>query len=213
MGLVATMLAFTLTARLDRMDDPSAWQWGWTVLIVVAVPALLYRWDWLYRSFLTVWTFGTGMFFLLTYGTVWWPLVMMPFAWVGAVLPVTAPSWSGYLRITGAVVAGAALVPVTVALVPPAEGRVAAVCLEPEASGVSDRELFSTIRQSPAVWSIWTTYAHGQRVLLVELDRYSDQDDEAQATEAIRGAPNVASVSMYPSQEAAEARTDTGLCG
>jgi hypothetical protein len=197
-GIATTMLVFVATARLDRLEKPSAWYWGWTVFVVILVPTGFFWSDLIYRSVLIVWTVGVGVAFAGSLGYFWWPLVMLPFAWIGARHPNTTHVPRAFAVPGGTAALSAITVPVATAIVPPVDRPGAVVvCLAANAPPDAAEQVVASFRPIPGpdrleggIDSV-STYRQYHSSVVISFDRYASDSDEMEAITAAQAMPHV----------------------
>lgn len=197
-GIATTMVVFVATARIDRLEQPSAWYWGWTVFVVIFVPTVFFWSDLIYRSVLIVWTVGVALAFAGTFGYFWWPLVMLPFAWIGAWRPNTTHVLRGFAVLGGTAALSAITVPVATAIVPPVDRPGAVVvCLTADAPPDAAEQVVASFQPTPGpdrfkggIDSVGV-YRQYHSSVVISFDRYAPESDELEAITAAQAMPHV----------------------
>lgn len=202
-GIAFTMVTMVATARLDHsLDRVGTGGIGLLTLLIVVIPAAAMWSDLLYRSTVVVWTVAVGILALGSFGYFWWPLVMIPFACIGAVVPLSmsiakAYAWAGFATIVGVLT-----VPLVGVVARPAYGQTAIVCFSRNASAQApDVALNSLFPNSwnrstnPGVDGVGTTtFDDGRRVMFVEFDGGANEADRSRVADAARALPQVTAV-------------------
>lgn len=202
-GIAVTMLTMVATARLDHsLDRLSASGAAWVTLLIVLIPAAAMWSDLFYRSTLVVWTLAIGILALGSFGYFWWPLVMMPFAWIGAVVPLSVSIAKAYAWAGLATIVGVLAVPLVGMVARPAYGQTAIVCFSRNASAQAPDLALATLfpnswnrSTNPGVDGVGTTSLDdGRRVVLVEFDGGATEADRSRVADAARALPEVMAV-------------------
>lgn len=201
-GIAATMVAMPVTARLDHsLDQIGAAYNAWATLIIVTIPALVLWSDLLYRSVVIVWSAAILIWWAGTFGYFWWPVVMLPFAWIGAAKPSSVSLTKAYTWVGAAVVLGAFTVPVTARVARPAYGPVAVVCLASDAPETAAQATLAALFPSdwnrgsqPGVSGVGTDRLQGRHVVIVEFDSAASESDRQRVRDAARSLPQVVAV-------------------
>lgn len=199
LGIIVTMATMLATARLDRLDRPSVWGYGPVILAMVAVPAVCFWSDLLYRSVAIVWTVLVAVAFVATFGYFWWPLTMVPFVWVAFFRPRQTSITGSGLLLVGAVALGAIALPLTSSVIPPLEGGAFIVCLAADAPQQTSNQVMKALFSVTTKDASGEATMHGGRpVIIIEPDRYASTAHRDSIVEAAHALPQVVDVVQVP---------------